>query len=161
MVRCLGSEYHTTKLQVAEVLLLPDAKKGELWAIQNLLLISSEAIREKCPLTDGIADYISCALAAIHNGEKADAAFGIRRKRGEKDNRASRMRAYSMADCVERLRYHKNGMTLELAIEEVAPKFSAAPDTVKLAWKKNYKDVRRMFELERKYGAVQEVMWPR
>jgi hypothetical protein len=153
-------KYHRLRQKLAEELLLTSAMEGELEAIQSLLLIVSEAIRDGCPLTNGVADFISKALANIHGGMKGDDAFGIKRKRGGKDTRAPRGRAYFMADCVERLRHH-SGLTLELAIEEVSERFSAPPDTAKLAWKKNYKEVRRSFEIEkRSFGAIHEVLWP-
>lgn len=153
-------EYHEHRQQIAEKLLLPSVKTGDLASIQSLLQIASEAVRDKCPLTDGVADYISNALASIHQGVNADVAFGIKKKRGGKDTRISRQRAYFMTDCVERLRHH-SGVTLEIAIEEVARKFFASPDTVKLAWKKNHKEVRRTFDLEISgFGSVQDVCWP-
>ena len=153
-------EYHRLRLKVAEELLLTRVEAGETEAIQSLLLLVSEAIRDGCPLTDKVADFISRALANIHGGMNGNDAFGIKRKPGEKDTRASRGRAYSMADCVERLMHH-NGLTLELAIAAVAQRFSVSPDTVKGGWMKNYKEVRRTFELEKQtLGAIDIVRWP-
>src|SRR5574343_9114 len=150
-------EYHELRQKIAERILLASAREGDLDAIQSLLLISSEAIRDKCPLTNEVADFIAKALANASHGMNADDAFGIKRKRGGKDTRASKQRAYSMTDCVERLRHHYD-LTLEDAIEDVAPKFFASPHTVKLAWKKNHKEVQRNLDLELKiFGAVQKV----
>lgn len=152
--------YHRSRQKLAEELLLPSAKGGEIEAIQSLLLIVSEAIRDGCPLTKDVADFISTALANIHAGMSGDKAFGIQRRRGGKDTRASRQRAYFMADCVERLRRH-SGCTLDLAITKVSERFFASTDTVKLAWKKNHKEVSQYFDLEKRaLGAIQEALWP-
>lgn len=152
--------YHLLRQKLAEELLLTSAKGGEIEAIRSVLLIVSEAIRDGCPLTDDLASFISTALANIHGGMNSDQAFGIKRRRGGKDTRASSQRAYLMADGVERLRHH-SGCTLELAVEEVSKRFFVPIDTVKSAWKKNYKEVRRAFDLEKRtLGAIQEPMWP-
>jgi hypothetical protein len=156
----MDADYHGLRLRLAEELLLPAARNGELWAIQNLLLIVSDAIGDQCVLPEGVAGYLSKALAAIHGGKKADDAFGIRRKRGEKYTRKFRQRRYFMADCVERLRYHEK-LTLESATEVVAERFSMTPDSVKLAWKENHKEVKRIHALEKEcFGRVDDVVWP-
>jgi hypothetical protein len=152
--------YHRSRQKLAEELLLTSAKGGEIEAIQSLLLIVSEAIRDGCPLTEDVADFIATALANIHGGMNGDEAFGIKRRRGGRDTRASRQRTYFMADCVERLRHH-SGCTLELALAKVSERFCASTDTVKLAWKKNHKEVRRTFDLEKRaLGAIQQAVWP-
>lgn len=157
----LDAEYHAISLRLAEELLMPAVKRGELWAIQNILKLAAEAIQDQSPLSKGVAAYISKALASIHDGEKADEAFGIRRKRGEKDTRKVRQRKYFMADCIERLRHH-DGLTLEDAVEIVAGRFSMSNDSAKLAWKVHHKEVKRIHQLEIKtFGQIQEVVWPR
>lgn len=152
------SHMHRIKLGLTEELLLPKAKSHELWAIQNLLLISAEAIRDEHPLSKGIADYIASAFEAIHRGEGADDAFGIRRKRGEKDLRDSRGRAFWMAHCIAQLK--QSGMTVQRALDEVADKFCVSPDTAKTAWKKNRIEALRITQIERETLGIEKVVWP-
>jgi len=152
------SHVRRMQLRLAEDLLLPKAKSHELWAIQNLLLISAQAIRDEHPLSKGIADYIASAFEAIHGGENADDAFGIKRKRGEKDLRASRGRAFWMAHCLARLKH--SGMTVERALDEVANRFCVSPDTAKAVWKKNRIEALRITKIERERFGIEKVVWP-
>lgn len=146
----MDSEYHKSRLELAEKLLLQQACNGELWAIQNLLLITAEAIRDGCPLTIGIAAFMHYALGKIYIGEKADVAFGIVRKRGEKDTRESQQRAFGFAHMVEcRRKYHDE--TLEIAVEKVAALNKASDNTVKAAWQQFHKDAAQLIRLDRKY----------
>lgn len=158
-VRNMDAEYHALRLKLAEKMLLKKAEDGELWAIQNLLLLVSDAIADGVPLSPLIASYISSSLRKIHDGEKADDAFGIKRKRGEKDTRRSQQRAFSMADAIERLRYHDK-LTLEKAIAFAATKFSVSEDSVKRNWKAHNKEVKRLMELELdNFGIIHPVIW--
>jgi len=143
----LADEYHWCKLRLAEELLLPKGRAGELWAIQNLLSLVSEAIADSARIPPRIAAFASSALQRIYEGEKADDAFGIKRKRGEKDTRRANRRAFCMADRIERHRKLQD-MTLEDAVAEAADHFHASVHTAKSAWKKNYKEARRLIDLE-------------
>jgi hypothetical protein len=106
-----------------------------------------------------VSDYLSNALHKIWSGKKADDAFGIKRRRGEKDNRQAQQRSFRMADCVGRL--HRDGTTLEKAFATVAARFNRSEESVKRAWKQNYKEVRRQISLEEEHlGKVMPISLP-
>jgi hypothetical protein len=158
-VQKLNDDYHNKKLKLAEKFLLKKAQDGSLWAIRNLLLMTADALEDGARLSSGIAAYLSDAFRQIHDGRTADDALGIKRARGEKDNRKARQRAGIYTECVERLRI-LHGLTLENAIVEVANRFDANEDTVKRAWKLNYRETRREIELEQKFfGEVKPILW--
>lgn len=155
----MPDDYHRLRLNLAEKTLLEKATKGELWAVQTLLRIVSEAIADGETLTPGIALFVSTALRKIWEGAKADDAFGIKRKRGEKDQRAARSRQFMLADAVERLR--ESGMTLEEARGNVHEKTDISENTIQKAWIKNHKEARRQIDLEKEYlGKVMPIILP-
>jgi hypothetical protein len=126
--RLKGSEAHLVKV-----------RDGDIQAIQELLEIASDGIRVGAPLTREIAEYISSALYKISQGEKADLAFGIKRKRGQKNLVAEHQKNYYIAEDIQGRRLY--GETLEEAIEKTAEKENIPSDTVKDAWKKFHKKV--------------------
>ncbi|CAN6133910.1 hypothetical protein MCETRH20_00918 [Methylophilaceae bacterium] len=148
--RNISDEYHFLRLGTAEKLLLPQAEAGELWAIQNLLKLAAEALADGARLNDKVALFISKALIKIHAGEKADNAFGIARKRGGKDTRRVRERNFSIAHFIEQARTQQN-ITIEVAVALAASEYHLSEDTVKNAWKGNYKKARRILKLNEEY----------
>lgn len=154
----MADDYHLSRLRLAEKLLLEAATKSELWAVRNLLLIVSEAIAEGVRLTPGVASFVSGALRKIYEGAKADDAFGIKRKRGEKDHRAARSRNFMLADAVERLR---ENMTLEAARQTVEEKTGIPENTIRKAWVEHHKEARRQIDLEKDVlGKVMPITLP-
>ena len=136
------SRYHARRLTLAEELLLPKAESGEIWAIQNICMLSAEALADGCSLTPLIAQFVSGALRAIHDGTSGDTAFGIKRKPGESDRRRVRQRAYAIADFSERTR-RLDDLTVEKSISITAHQFSVSEDTVRKDRKKHLKEVSR------------------
>lgn len=150
---------HCSRLILAEKMLLEKAAKCELWAVRNLLRIVSEAIAEGVVLTPKIALFVSTALRRIHDGKKADDAFGIKRKRGEKDQRAARNRQFMLAYAVEQLR--ESGKKLEDARQTVEEKAGISENTIQKAWIKYRKEARRHINLEIKaLGRVMPITLP-
>jgi hypothetical protein len=127
--RLKGSEAHLVKV-----------RDGDIQAIQELLEIASDGIRVGAPLTREIAEYISSALYKISQGEKADLAFGIKRKRGQKNLVAEHQKNYYIAEDIQ-LRRLACRETLEEAIEKIAERENIPSDTAKDAWKKFHKQV--------------------
>jgi hypothetical protein len=156
-LRQLISESHAEALNLAEDLLLPKAIKGELWAIQNLLLLVSKAIADECPLTPGVAEYVASALRAIYEGGNADDAFRIKRKRGEKDTRRARRKAFMLATSIVQ-KMQLDSKTLDCAASEVAAKHYVSEDTAKKAWKDHHREVKRLLRLEKEaFGRIQRI----
>ncbi len=118
---------------------LVKVKNGDRAAIQQLLEIVSDGIRVGAPLTPDVAAYLSSALYKISQGENADSAFGIRRKRGEKNLVPIHRKNYSIAEDVQGLRLL--GRSLDNAIAEVAADRGIPQDTAKDAWDKFHKKV--------------------
>lgn len=148
----LSDDYHYLRLKLAEELLLPKAQIGELWAIQSLLKLAAEALADGARLNLNVATFISEALIKIYDGEKADDAFGIARKPGEKNTRRARQRSFSMAFFIEKTCKQEN-VTLDNALSQAADKYHASYDTAKKAWKDNYKEARRILQLhENNFG---------
>ena len=142
-------ELHYLRLELAEKSLLPKAEAGELWAIQNILKLVAEALADGVKLNTKVALFISKALIKIYDGEKADNAFGIARKRGERDNRKSRQRNFSIAYEIEKARKY-DGLTIESAEVLAATKYHVSYDTAKKAVKDHGKEARRNLELHDK-----------
>lgn len=145
----MPADYHQRRQKLAEELLLSKAEHGEVWAIWNLLAILADALKDNAPISKCCSAYLAKALTRIASGKNADAAFGIRRKRGERDLRRKRAQAFMRACRVEEERL-KN-ISLEEAISRVAESEGAKENTVKAAWKKNHKEAKRQIQLERQY----------
>lgn len=145
----MPADYHHRRQKLAEELLLPKAERGEVWAIRNLLTILADALKDEAPVSGRCSVYLAKALTKISEGENANAAFGIRRKRGERDLRKKQAQAFLRTYRVEVERL-KN-ITLEEAISRVAESERAKEDTVKAAWKKNHKEAKRLIQLELQY----------
>lgn len=145
----LSEEYYSIRLNLAEERLLPKAEAGELWAIQNILKIVAEALANGVKLNEKVALFVSKAFIKIHDGEKADHAFGIVRKRGERDNRKSRQKNVSIAYEIEKARKY-DGLTIESAAVLAATKYHVSYDTAKKAVKDHGKEARRNLELHDK-----------
>lgn len=146
----MPADYHQRRQKLAEELLLPKAERGEVWAIWNLLAILSDALNDNAPISERCSAYLAEALIRIANGGNANVAFGIRRKRGERDLRKKRAQAFLRAYRVEKERLKNT--TLETAISRVAESEGAKEDTVKAAWKKHHKEAKRQIQLARQYG---------
>ena len=123
-----------------EVRLLPAAMKGEYWAVCQLLLTLSEAIRQKVPLTPKLSAYLATALRSISDGKDPKSVFNIHRKRGQKDTRVAVDRAIMRAGNVA-LKVAINGMAVGSAIAEVANEEQGSKATVKAAWRDYRKNV--------------------
>lgn len=144
--RRLSDYYHFSKLRLAEELLLPKAESGEIWAIQNLLKLVSEAVDDGARINKKIANFLSKALIQIYRGEKADLAFGITRDRGQKDTRLSRQKNFSIAFFIEETALG----SLEERFQKAAIEFHVSFDTAKKAWQKNHNEAKRIVELNKK-----------
>jgi hypothetical protein len=141
-------ELHYLRLELAEKSLLPKAEAGELWAIQNILKLVAEALADGVKLNTKVALFISKALIKIYDGEKADNAFGIARKRGEQDNRRVRQRNFAIATFIEDARKKQN-ITIEEAAVLAANKYHVSEDTAIKAQKNHGREARRMIELNK------------
>lgn len=144
--RRLSDYYHSSRLRLAEELLLPKAESGEIWAIQNLLKLVSDALDDGARINKKTANFLSKALIQIYRGEKADVAFGISRVRGQKDTRLSRQKNFSIAFFIEETELG----SLEDRFLKAAIEFHVSFDTAKKAWQKNYNEARRIVELNKK-----------
>jgi hypothetical protein len=144
--RRLSDEYHWLKLRLAEEMLLAKAESGDILAIQNLLKLVSEALKDGARINKKIANFLSKSLIQIYRGEKADMAFGINRVRGQKDTRLSRQRNFSIAFFVEEIELG----SLEDRFEKAATEFHVSSETARKAWQKNYPEARRIVELNKK-----------
>lgn len=137
--------YHYQRLKLAEELLMSKAENGEIWAIQNLLKLISDALDDGARINKETASFLSKALLQIYEGKNANLAFGIARTRGQKNTRKSRQRDFSIAYHIEKM---QEG-TLEEKCNLAAEKFHVSFDTAKKAWDRNYREVRRLLELDR------------
>jgi hypothetical protein len=156
----IDDEYHTLSMNLAEKILLPKVQQGELWAIQNVLRLVAEALDDGVRIKGGIANYVANALRRIHAGEKSDTAFGIKRKRGEKDNRKARAKAFLYAHQIEYFRMTEH-LSLEVAIAKVAEAYGATEDTVKRGWKINHKEAHQELKMEQQYlGRIIRIKLP-
>lgn len=129
--------------------ILPHAAEGEYAAVCKLLLILSEALRQAIPLTPGLTRFLAGALREIAYGGDAQAAFKIKRKRGEKDTRSAIERNVFLAFFVADLRRTDTRISVEDAIAKVAAEKCVPEETVKAAWR----DYRHNVEL-RDSGAI-------
>ena len=146
----LADSYHYQKLILAEQLLLPRVEKGDVLAIQSLLNLVATAISDGARVNKNIANYLSKAFVEIYNGTKADSAFGITRARGEKSTRLAKQKAFSIAFFIEET---KEG-NLEERFELAASRFFVSPDAARKAWQKNYKEARKIVNLNKEYFSM-------
>lgn len=142
----LNDEYNDLRLELAESTLLPAANRGEFWAIRNLLSILADALADGSQVSAPHAIYLAEALRSIADGKDHKAAFGIRRKRGEKDTRDAKANAFVTAYRVEYLRWQ--GHTLEESVAKVSADTMATENTVKWCWKKNHEDAKREIQMQ-------------
>lgn len=146
----LADSYHYQKLKLAEQLLLPKVEKGDVLAIQSLLNLVANAINDGARINKNIANYLSREFVEIYKGTKADSAFGIIRSRGKKNTHITNQKAFRIAFFIEEA---KEG-NLEEKFESAAAKFFVSPETARKAWQKNYKEARRIVELNKKYFSM-------
>jgi hypothetical protein len=136
--------YHYQRLKLAEDLLLPKADMGEIWAIESLLKLISDALEDGARINKNTASYLSKALLQLYQGKNANLAFGIARTRGQKNTRKSRERDFIIACYIAKM---QEGTLLEKC-HLAANKFHVSFDTADKAWKKNQSEVRRLTELD-------------
>lgn len=154
-----------TRQKLAVDLLLPHVNKREFWAMRNLLGILIQSISSQTPVIPELADYLTKALGAIAEGQKADVAFSYKRARGKDKNcsRLAKQKAFSRAFQVEQRRT-ETGETVEVAVRKVAEaeggtatEIDKREYAVEKAWKQNWRKARSELEFYLKYKRVRSV----
>ncbi|MBL8421655.1 MAG: hypothetical protein JNK92_13595 [Dechloromonas sp.] len=114
---------------------LPMALKGDYEAVKLLLRVLSFAIEQGVPLPLKLAGFLAGALRDISRGGSPGNAFCIKRKRGERDVSKAIERAVNRVFMIKMVLHENPGMSIEVAIAQVAEKEGAPEDTVKAAWR--------------------------
>src|SRR5579862_5077891 len=84
---------HSRRLRIAERSFLPGALAGETSACERVLMFAADAITDGMTLSPGVAEFVAGGLRAVYMRRVGGEAFGIKRRRGEKDTRRARRRA--------------------------------------------------------------------
>ncbi|MBX3619077.1 MAG: hypothetical protein KF891_03675 [Rhizobacter sp.] len=144
----------STESLIGMEVLLPDVRTGDQDALDKLLLVISEALKQGVLLSPGLATFLSDALDAIRAGEDPKEAFYIHRGRGRGDTKEAAYRALQLAwlVCEARRPDPKTGKraTVEEAVYEVHEEQGVPEDTVKAAWR----DYRKQVELSAEPGGA-------
>ena len=122
---------------------LVKALDGDYEALKTLLLILASAIEQGVPLTPKLAMFLAKALRDISAGGNPGDAFSIKRKRGQRDTRASAERAINCVVKVKILLHDHPQIGLDEAFELVRKELHISCDTAKAAWR----DYRHSVEL--------------
>lgn len=99
------------------------------------LFVISEALRQGVRLAPKDAEFLATALRSISEGEDPRAALGILRGRGEKSTQRSEDRDLRWCCQIALLRENE-ALSVEKAIERIAPTAHASTDTIWSAWKR-------------------------
>ena len=82
-------ELSQLRLKHSEEILLPKAVAGENWAKARLLLFVADGLDTGAKIPPGIAKFVSDGLRRVYTERVGEKAFGIERRRGERDTRSS------------------------------------------------------------------------
>lgn len=141
----LADEYNLSEQKfVKQFFSEPD---GSFTQMSIMLEIVADCLADNSPLIPPVAAYLEKALRKIAKGESANQAFNFKRKRGEKDLREARGKAFSHAYSIEYLRM-KNKITVDNAIIQVAEITGLSEETLRDQWKKHHKLAKRELELQ-------------
>lgn len=99
----------------------------------SILQHASIGIRQQAPLPPLLSKFIADGLERLSEGATLESAFGLKRKRGERNLQTPRSRQIDLAEAVELER--RRGSTLEVAKAIVAEKSGVNEDTVHKAWR--------------------------
>lgn len=122
-------------LQWLEQEVLPEALNSDYEKVKMVLRVLSHAVEQGVPLPQKLAGFLAVALRDIAHGGNPGKAFGIKRKRGERDTSEAIERAVSRVCKIKFIRRHNPNMSIEVAIAQVAEEEGASEETVKAAWR--------------------------
>lgn len=151
----------STESLIGMEVLLPDVRTGDQDALDRLLLVISEALKQGVLLSPGLATFLSDALDAIRAGADPKEAFYIRRGRGRGDTKAAAQKAVFLAWLVHEARRPDPDTgkiaTVEEAVYDVSEEQQVPEDTVRVAWR----DYRNNVELSLEKGGALVSFEPR
>lgn len=130
--------------------LMPKVRNGVIWAKQNVILMAAKGLKTGVPLPPDMANYIADGLLHVYWKREGEIAFGIKRRRGEKDNRKANQREWSYAMFVA-LYTEKKQVPVFRAITDAARQFKVSPETIKKGWQKNRLEAKRQAQFEMQY----------
>lgn len=134
------------RLDYAENDLLLKARNGDNSAKARLLRFAADGLSSGATIPPGIAKFVSDGLRRVYDERVGERAFGIQRKRGEKDTRRAQLRGHWFAAYIEARRRYDHA-TLQNAVSDAAQLFNVSEDTAKGGWKQNHRLVKREFAL--------------
>ena len=114
-------------------------------AIQFLLKFVSEALNDGARVNKEISSFLSKALFEIYKGEKADLAFCITRRRGQKNTHLAKQRAFNIAFFIAEI----GSGSFEEKFELAGTKFNTSSDNAKKAWQKYGDEAKRIVMLNK------------
>lgn len=111
----------------------------------SILQYASIGLRHQAPLPPLLSNFIADGLERLSKGATLESAFGMKRKRGERNLQTQHSRQIDLAVAVELER--KRGNTLEVARAIVAEKSEVIEDTVHKAWRLQRKTALELIRL--------------
>lgn len=136
---------YNARIQPGLTALLRQTENGDWPPISFALTTLADILADHSVLSPANAEWLAEKLRNLASGQDHIAAFGIRRKRGEKANvTAAYARAHSDAYMVEKMS-HEYSWTKEKAIAYLAQVTNTPEDTIARHWKKYHRQVKREF----------------